>query len=422
MSLKILMIGLPVENPCVEKVDNTFEAPSLFDYDIVIADADSILLPNLRDEIPMNEYLEVDKETISWFEKVTQKLSKETRLLIEKGGMLVCIMRPKRGMTYNWWDYSTSRKKYIHISNYDWIPIENLDYRIAYGSGKRKKLCDETSPFADYIKMPETYWTAYFEDIDILNVQNRILAFNDANKPIAAEVLIDKGSIVFLPISDHEKVGDILLECAVNSVRQTEERPPPTWLKELKVPTEDNDRKSLLELNEKMTALQAEYNVVMNALDEKTVVKKLVYEKNKPLEEAVKKSFEELGFTCTKKDDKDWVASSETGEAILEVTGSDGTIDIVKLRQLLNYIIDDYKESEVEKKAILVANHFANKPPKDRGESFSKKVIAESKVHSICLLSTLELFKIICYLREGKIKREDVRKKLFETVGLLKLE
>jgi len=173
-------------------------------------------------------------------------------------------------------------------------------------------------------------------------------------------------------------------------------------MKEIKVPGEDAAQESLQSLVDKMSKLQGELQAATTEFEEKTLVKKLLYEKDEPLEEAVKKAFEELGFTLTRKEDKDWIASSDTGEAILEVTGSDGSIDIDKLRQLLNYLFDDYEETHVEKKAILVGNHFVNELPKKRGEPFTKKVLEQSKVFSMCLLPTLELFSVVCHVRKEK--------------------
>lgn len=132
----------------------------------------------------------------------------------------------------------------------------------------------------------------------------------------------------------------------------------------------------------------------------------------------MKDSFEELGFSCKKKDDKDWMISAETGKGILEVTGSESTITIQKFRQLLNYLLDETKESGDEKKAILVANHFLDMPIEKRGEPFSEKAIEESKVHSICLMPTSELFKLVCYFRLGKITARDAQKRILETTGV----
>lgn len=421
MPLRTLLVGIEAEKSDVDRAKNLLESSSLFDYDIVIVDVDSVFPEQWREEIPLDENMGVQRKTGRSFRNTIEKLSKEATLLLEKGGMLACLMRPNRGITWTWHSRTKRRDVRERAHNYDWIPIESLHYVIEYGSGRRKKLCDDPGPFARYLKMPETYWTAYFENVDRLKVQSRSLALNDAGKPIAVEVSIGKGSIVFLPLSEHPNVGDILIECTSRSFKRIMERPPPSWMEKIRVPSEDADRESLNALLEKVSKVQAEYETALNVFEEKTRVKKLLYEKDEPLEEAVKEAFKELGFTLTRKDDKDWIASSDYGEAILEVTGSVGSIDIDKLRQLLNYLIDDYKESGVEKKAILVGNHFVNDTAEARKEPFTEKVLGEADVHKMCLLPTVELFKIICYLREGKVKADDIRKKIVETVGIFEL-
>jgi hypothetical protein len=421
MRLRTLLIGVESQNPEIENVQSSFEAPSLFDFEIVIVDVDSVFPADWRKKIPMDEYRSVDLNAGHWFRKGLQKLQKETELLMQKGGMLICLLRPMRGVKWQWFDSSERRDRTEFENNYDWIPIENLDGHIVSGFGRVIKLCDEPGSFARYLKMTEAYWTAYIEDIERLKIKHRNIALNDAGEPIAAEVSIGKGSIVFLPLCEHANMSDILVECATSSFKKSIERPPPTWTEKIRVPNEDTAQKSLDALAKKISELQAEYDTAFAALEEKTRVKKLLYEKDEPLEEAVKKAFEELGFTLTKKGDKDWIASSDVGEAILEVTGSEGSIDIDKLRQLLDYWIDDYKESGVEKKAILVGNHFANDPPEARGEPFTEKVLETSKVYSMCLIPALELFNVILSLREGKVKTQDIRKKIIETVGIFQL-
>ena len=56
-----------------------------------------------------------------------------------------------------------------------------------------------------------------------------------------------------------------------------------------------------------------------------------------------------------------------------------------------------------------------------RGKPFSQKVIDESKVHSICLFPTAELFSLICNIRNGKIKKIEAQKEILETVGLFRV-
>jgi len=102
----------------------------------------------------------------------------------------------------------------------------------------------------------------------------------------------------------------------------------------------------------------------------------------------------------------------------LEVTGSDSSVDITKFRQLLNYLLDETKESGFEKKAVLIANHFSHLPVEKRGAPFTEKAVSGSKLHSICLMPTVELFKLICNLRLGKITKKDAQKRILSTIGV----
>ena len=213
-------------------------------------------------------------------------------------------------------------------------------------------------------------------------------------------------------------IGIPMHACVLNSLQKAEEVPPPKWLEKIKVPSEDRDLEQLTSIGNEISKLETKYSALNDKILKETQIKKLLYEKNKSLENIVKESFEELGFSCKKKDDEDWIISSELGEGILEVTGSEGTIDIQKLRQLLNYLLDENKETEGEKKAILVANHFLEMPIEKRGAPFSKKVIDESSVHSICLLPTTELFSLICDIRNGKTTTKEAQKRILGTSGL----
>jgi hypothetical protein len=270
--------------------------------------------------------------------------------------------------------------------------------------------------------MKQSYWEAYLSNQRGLD-NICILAMNDGERPVSFELAIEKGWIVFLPVSTHEKFGEIMLDCATRyfTDKKIHARPPPEWLKNIETPGEQAISKVVVELNQRLEALENERNKNAQKLQEMTEIKKLLYEGDEVLEDAVKKAFEEIGFNLSKKDDMDWVSASAEKGAILEVTGCENTIDIDKLRQLLNYLLNDYMETHNEKKAILVVNHFINVPVEGRGDPFTEKVIKEADTHSMCLLTTAELFKAICAVREGKLVAEDVKKRIMENTGICKI-
>jgi hypothetical protein len=422
--IRTLFLGVDVEKSDVDKELDPLQAPSLFDYDIVIADAD-VVLRELADSLPLEDTVDghsADRVKLAF---LNAKLHEEASLLVAKGGLLVCFLKPVRGFSYE--IQGSLGREARYVTNYGWIPIRELSahapWRLSYGKGKRILLSETPSSFAPYLRMTNTYWVAYFHDLENLGIETQCLASNDAGLPIALEVPIEKGWLVFLPVSDHPKFSEIVLQCATRFLTQKRirGRPPPDWVKSFVISGELERVKIIKSLHQQIDKLQAQFDGQEGELRELTAIKQLLYEGDEALENIVKKAFEELGFSLSKKDDIDWVGLSESGEAILEVTGSEDIIDIDKLRQLLNYLLNDYKETQVEKKAILVGNHFINDLPEKRGDPFTQKVLKEADTHSICLLTTVELFKAICEIREKKAKTEDIRRRIMETTGICKL-
>lgn len=184
------------------------------------------------------------------------------------------------------------------------------------------------------------------------------------------------------------------------------------------MPDELEIRDLIKSYTEKIKNISDEQKEQQRRLNKIIKFKKILYEADDVLEEAVKESFEEFGLSLDKKGDMDWVYSSDSRGAILEVTGSESSIDVVKFRQLLNYLLNDMQKTGEEKKAILVGNHFLNDPPDKRGLPFTEKAIGEAELHSICLLPTTELYEIICNIREKKASKIEMWKALLRTDGL----
>jgi len=423
MPPRVLAIGVRCDgqDPDIKCIETGEEAPSLFDYDIVMVDIDTLFPSSWKGVEPIDETLSIKEEEGRWVKSLLDRLARETKLLLEKGGMLVCLLRPTREAHFRLSVAGEPTYRRTHISYYQWIPIKDFDYRIMHGTGKRMRICDETTPFSTYLRLPGTQWVAYLEDVERLQIDKRVIATNDAGKPVALEVKIGESRIIFLPISESEQAQKMLVDCARGSFESGLEHPAPSWVRTVLTPKEGEILAAINTLRGKMSALQKESENNSAELHRETKIKKLLYEKGEPLAEVVKEGFQELGFTLTKRGDMDWVASSDTGEAILEVTGSDGSIDIDKLRQLLDYVIIEYEKTRTEKKAILVGNHFANDSPENRGEPFTKKVLDEAEVHSMCLLPTVELFRAICLFREGKTNDNVLRKRIFDTIGVFQI-
>ena len=149
-------------------------------------------------------------------------------------------------------------------------------------------------------------------------------------------------------------IGIPMHACVLNSLQKAEEVPPPKWLEKIKVPSEDRDLEQLTSIGNEISKLETKYSALNDKILKETQIKKLLYEKNKSLENIVKESFEELGFSCKKKDDEDWIISSELGEGILEVTGSEGTLISRNSDSFLIIFLMKTKRQREKKKQFLL--------------------------------------------------------------------
>jgi hypothetical protein len=420
MRPRILIIGVPHQelDSDLRAVSEGSEAPSLFDYDAVIVDVDSIFPSSWRETVPIDLAIQEREEVALQVRSLLDRFSKEVGLLIEKGGMLVCLLRPSRRVLYRVSSVSDPSYQRKQLRYYQWIPISDLDDLVADGSGERIHINDKASPFSEYLRHASTRWTAYFDNVQKLKDKMRVIAVNDVEKSVALEFRIGNGKVVFLPVNESSAAGTILAECTRGAIAFEQEADIPSWIHKARVPLEDEILESLTGLEKDMLRVEKERSAKQGEYSERTRIKRLLYEKGEPLEEVVKEAFQELGFTVVRKGDMDWVVNSDTGEAVLEVTGSDDAIEITKLRQLLDNTITEYGRTQTEKKAILVGNHFARRAPEDRGAPFTQKVLATAQVYSMCLLPTTELFKALCSIREGKVSACTVRHRIFNTIGV----
>lgn len=430
---KILSIGLYPSDPDITVVSSMENSPSLFDYDIVIVDPSKI---KYRDFMLDWNIEWIDHGDERNYVEIQDRIRKESGLLLEKGGLIVCLVTPVIGLQYSY--VSTIGEQTKKFTNYDWLPFKQKGKRfsdcLVQGKGT-DVIVGNNSSVSQYLKMKEIEWYAYFEGLidlrldrtvfeeikDDANFKIEILGKNRADKPVSFVVNIGNGRIVFLPLSRHDKFTDILVQAAVKLSHKKIEKTAPLWIRNYLIPGEKELQNKLKKYNNDIQELESKKKQLFTQMEKTISIKKLLYEQDNVLEDAVKDAFVELGFSMRKKGDIDWVAEADGKEAVVEVTGTDKPITIDKLRQLLEYVQTEENTDKIPDKAILVGNHFLNKDPKDRGDAFTEKAIKAAAVNSICLIPTTELYGILCQLREQKVSSNEIRDKIFSTSGVCKL-
>ena len=208
-----------------------------------------------------------------------------------------------------------------------------------------------------------------------------------------------------------------------------EASPSPSWTREneYRLKSETDLTKKISTISEKMGKLEEQKNTLSDTLEKEKELKALLFEKGKPLENAVIEALRILGYKAENYDDGnlelDQVIVAPDGERYIgETEGKDnGAINIEKFRQL-QYSMQEYLEREDvtgPATGILFGNGFRIIHPKKRKEQFTKKCITTAKSQNVILVRTSDLFRVAKYIRENKNSKfaEKCRKAISESKG-----
>ena len=174
--------------------------------------------------------------------------------------------------------------------------------------------------------------------------------------------------------------------------------------------------------------------------------KKLLFKKEIELQNNVWDIFEEIGFTVNRYDEhKEDGSIQEGGEvAILEIKGSEKGIKTADVRQLEDWVKQYTKREGKEPIGMLVGNPFCDKNPENRDDPFSpdvqryvkdrmefisevfwsygKSVSYGRPSMKLSLISTHQLFKIFCMIKNGKLDADKARKEIMSNRGVFNLK
>jgi hypothetical protein len=166
-------------------------------------------------------------------------------------------------------------------------------------------------------------------------------------------------------------------------------------------------RSELLEAERRLEEAQRSMEVTQSQLRSAGHMRALLYEKGKPLEDAIVEALTKLGFTAAPYKDSqsefDVVFHSAEGRLLGEAEGKDSkAINVDKLRQLSMNIYEDLQRDEVTQpaKGVLFGNGFRLACPAEREAQFTDKCVTAAQSSATALVATSELFKVIQYLAD----------------------
>ena len=183
--------------------------------------------------------------------------------------------------------------------------------------------------------------------------------------------------------------------------------PEPQWATNIEyiLEPERSLRTQLLSAKRSVEEAQEREEELKNKIELIGTYRNLLFEKGKPLENAIVAALQVMGFRATPFKDSDSefdvVFESNEGRLIGEVEGKDNkSVSIEKLRQLSMNIHEDLHREEVSNpaKPVLFGNAFRLQPITSRGKPFTEKCINTAEKISTALVFTPDLFFVVKYL------------------------
>lgn len=158
----------------------------------------------------------------------------------------------------------------------------------------------------------------------------------------------------------------------------------------------------LVDVEARREQLEAKHVELELEMASEQSLKALLYASGKPLEAAVRRALEILGFETSnyvsENSEFDVVFVSLEGRFIGEVEGRDNkAIAVDKASQLHRNIAEDFDRDEIDEmaKGVLFGNAFRTQPPPDRPEIFTDKAITFAATANIALVRTSDLFRAV---------------------------
>jgi hypothetical protein len=265
---------------------------------------------------------------------------------------------------------------------------------------------------------------------------DKTIANNGFNRPVSFSLnyglhnkkndSVEKsGPIIFLQAPYKSNSVESAIKILLENYGVHNITPAPSWVSEIRVPGEEFIEREIKQLLEQRTIIDGE---ILKKESEKKVTirfKKLLFETGDELRNIVWETFEEIGFSVDKNDiqKEDGSIKDISKVAVLEVKGREKSLTTDDARQLDDWITDYTSRTGTEPIGLLIGNHYRLEAPTNRVEPYPNDVIRYVKARStkMCLMTTLQLFKIYCDIKNGKLNPVEIRKKIMENSGIFNL-
>ncbi|MHC4278189.1 MAG: hypothetical protein ACYSTI_12850 [Planctomycetota bacterium] len=441
MKLRVLSIDRNLDHDAITNA-NFFNAPAFSDFDAVIINPTNIQARLLERPASTDN----SGNLITYTHRdggnghrllgfMVRRLSETYSLLSKTKGVVLATACPVE-VTLQLWD---SFQKTGQITHYDWLPCMRTG-TVSKIVGSAIELFPRTGTIVQNLSRNHPlvqYFTAFQDEmfyscVISLTGQNpipEIIATDKVGKPICVDFHIEGGRVVFLPsldARDKKKEGGILVNVIRQLLGRAIHEEGPEWISEYQVYGLGAFKGKIEELDTRVRGLEKE----KSELEAKEMglrdFQNLLYGQGKyVLEPAVREAFRVLGFDVPNPEDyeepHDLRLASSEGTAIGEVEGVDtGPVDVVKYRQLLDYVDEELTKSGIEYKGILLGNGYRLTNPKDRPDQFTESARRGCVGRGFCMIATTDLFQAVNAVLKNpndESLKERIRRDILGSVG-----
>ena len=318
----------------------------------------------------------------------------------------------------------TSIVKDIHPFELLPVKIEPLKLEGTSISLKNRKIEDFYSKYVENFK----YLTIY----DNVNKEKSLLSVKNTEKVTGYFENIQNGMIIFLPSLNFEKLTkekgqklekqyfDDIYKLFIN-LKNNETIILPEYSARYLLPHEKIMINDIESEKSKLIELQKSIENKEKLLKETQQEKIIFTGSGTVLEKMVVNELEQIGFTILKYDenskDEDIAISYKNKIAVVEVKGVDGSATEKHTSQTVKWKLIYHIDNDILPKGFLIVNSFKNRELDERQETFPTQMLKYATQQEICLLNTIQLFNIKCYLNQNPDKKEDILNELYTTNG-----
>jgi len=366
MTYRVLLIGMEEVQENLKGIDARVENTTweyltpLSWYDMVIVDNSS-----------------VNSKTV----RIAVKARDEFHRFVVHGGILICLCcRPKN---------------YGGYKSYGWLP-RHLSSKVKIIASEARSLKIKRSLLERFLDRQRDNISVecYFRNVkDIPNAE--VTATTGLEEVVAFSMRVKGGEIICLPQFKNKML--FLTEWLGFWISRK-----PDWL-------EKYQYKEKGELLAKLKTIN--------------ILEKLLYGNDRDLCKAVAEAFKILGFgvrISSKGTEPDIYIQHGRFTGIVEVKGLKTHADRDDMRALLDYYDANVNE-QPELKGIFVVNHYRKIEPKRKEKPYTDGAMELAQRKAFCLLTTTDLYFAMEKALNDVSLREDLRNKIMNGVGLIKL-